>query len=456
MGSCENLFTALPEMEKFLCCDRLLDQNQPISERFRALFSLRNLRGPRPRNALIAATRDSSNLLAHEAAFALGQMQDSDAIPALEAVLNDLSLHPIVRHEAAEALGAIGLETNIPLLKNSLVSDPAQEVRETCELALSRIHEFKNVKHCDGSAMIASSPFLSVDPAAPASCSSADQLREVLLDEENSMYERYGALFALRNHGGDKAITAIIESLGAKSALLRHESLLMFHHGIPYPNTKLMTQHVMREIERVLPYLSGWWWVWQTVKNNTLGGSSGCGCGEGRDQKERWERLMEESGFDGYGREDPPFDPTANFLTMILKSIASLGEMRKKERGCLCLGPTAKQDCFRCTIQDTYGYMNEHPMVRHEAAEALGSIADDKSVALLEEFAKDPETIVSQSCDVALSMLEFERVGKSFEVSRLVLHVFVASLGSIDSLACANHEIHDVDFYKRNVTYRII
>ena len=53
MGSCENLFTASPETEKFLC-DRLLDQNQPISERFRALFSLRNLRGPRPRNALIA------------------------------------------------------------------------------------------------------------------------------------------------------------------------------------------------------------------------------------------------------------------------------------------------------------------------------------------------------------------------------------------------------------------
>ena len=47
----------------------------------------------------VSATRDSSNLLAHEAAFALGQMQDADAVPALEAVLNDLSLHPIVRHE---------------------------------------------------------------------------------------------------------------------------------------------------------------------------------------------------------------------------------------------------------------------------------------------------------------------------------------------------------------------
>ena len=50
-----------------------------------------------------AATRDSSNLLAHEAAFALGQMQDVDAIPALVAILNDFSLHPIVRHEVSFA-----------------------------------------------------------------------------------------------------------------------------------------------------------------------------------------------------------------------------------------------------------------------------------------------------------------------------------------------------------------
>ena len=43
-------------------------------------------------------------------------------------------------------------------------------------------------------------------------------------------------------------------------------------------------------------------------------------------------------------------------------------------------------------------------------------IIDGKCLALLEEFAKDPEPIVSQSCEVALSMLEFERSGKSFEV----------------------------------------
>ncbi|KAL3522818.1 hypothetical protein ACH5RR_015652 [Cinchona calisaya] len=298
-----NSFEVSPEMEKFLC-DQLLDHKKPISERFRALFSLRNLRGPTPCNALILATRDSSNLLAHEAAFALGQMQDGDAIPALESVLNDLSLHPIVRHEAAEALGAIVLESNIPLLKKSLISDPAQEVRETCELALSRIEELQNLESSEPSSTDPS-PFLSIDPAAPASCTSIQELRATLLNEEKGMYERYGALFALRNNGGEEAITAIIESLGARSALLRHE----------------------------VAYV--------------------------------------------------------------------LGQLQNKRAS----------DALSRTLRDT----NEHPMVRHEAAEALGSIADDECLSLLEEFAKDPEPIVSQSCEVALSMLKFERSGKSFE-----------------------------------------
>ena len=43
------------------------------------------------------------------------------------------------------------------------------------------------------------------------------------MDEERRMYERYSALFALRNHGGEEAISAIIDSLGATNALLKHE-----------------------------------------------------------------------------------------------------------------------------------------------------------------------------------------------------------------------------------------
>ncbi|XP_038717092.1 deoxyhypusine hydroxylase isoform X2 [Tripterygium wilfordii] len=305
MGSLKETASSLP-MEKFLC-ERLLDPTQPISERFRALFSLRNLKGAGPRDALIRATRDSSNLLAHEAAFALGQMQDTEAIPALESVLNDFSLHPIVRHEAAEALGAIGLESNIPLLQNSLLVDPAPEVQETCELALKRIEELKTVVDGDGTSSTEKSPFMSVDPAAPvSSCSSVDELRDILLDEEKCMYDRYAALFALRNRGEDAAVSAIIDSLGGKSALLRHE----------------------------VAYVLG------QLQNNAASAA----------------------------------------LSDILRDV------------------------------------NEHPMVRHEAAEALGSIADEHSIALLEEFAKDPEPIVSQSCEVALSMLQYERSGKSFEI----------------------------------------
>ncbi|PHU02701.1 Deoxyhypusine hydroxylase [Capsicum chinense] len=67
------------------------------------------------------------------------------------------------------------------------------------------------------------SPFLSVDSTAPASYSSAEDLRKVLLSEKNDMYELYTALFALRNNGEKEVIPAIIESLGSKSALLRHE-----------------------------------------------------------------------------------------------------------------------------------------------------------------------------------------------------------------------------------------
>lgn len=37
-------------------------------------------------------------------------------------------------------------------------------------------------------------------------------------------------------------------------------------------------------------------------------------------------------------------------------------------------------------------------MVRHEAAEALGSIADSACLQLLTDFCQDPEPIVADSC----------------------------------------------------------
>jgi hypothetical protein len=53
----------------------------------------------------------------------------------------------------------------------------------------------------------------------------------------------------------------------------------------------------------------------------------------------------------------------------------------------------------------------EHAMVRHEAAEALGAIADPGCVALLRAHAADAEPIVAHSCVVALDVLEHEASG---------------------------------------------
>lgn len=60
-------------------------------------------------------------------------------------------------------------------------SDPAEEVRETCELALQRIQHLKDTGNTDELPATEISPFKSVDPAAPAnSCASVQQLRFVV------------------------------------------------------------------------------------------------------------------------------------------------------------------------------------------------------------------------------------------------------------------------------------
>jgi len=49
---------------------------------------------------------------------------------------------------------------------------------------------------------------------------------------------------------------------------------------------------------------------------------------------------------------------------------------------------------------------SEHEMVRHEAAEAIGSIGGDKAEKILSGFVKDPNKIVRESCLVALDIAD--------------------------------------------------
>lgn len=82
----------------------LNDPNRPLKERFRALFTLRNVGGDIAHECIKQCFKDSSALLKHELAYCLGQMQDHAAIPTLVSVLRDTSQEPMVRHEAGKKM----------------------------------------------------------------------------------------------------------------------------------------------------------------------------------------------------------------------------------------------------------------------------------------------------------------------------------------------------------------
>ena len=57
---------------------------------------------------------------------------------------------------------------------------------------------------------------------------------------------------------------------------------------------------------------------------------------------------------------------------------------------------------------------SEASMVRHEAAEALGSLGEEPGVEdILKRFLNDSEKVVRESVIVALDMAEFEKTGQT-------------------------------------------
>ena len=81
---------------------------------------------------------DENELVRHEAAFSLGQMSYSSAIPPLtDATLNDPSM--FVRHEAAIALGVVGSSAEAKEALEKALNDPEKPVVESAIVALSNI-----------------------------------------------------------------------------------------------------------------------------------------------------------------------------------------------------------------------------------------------------------------------------------------------------------------------------
>jgi deoxyhypusine monooxygenase len=307
----------------------LADANVAMDARFSALFRLRSLGTEDAVRALVERLdreREASALMRHEVAFALGQMGATGAIEALCETLADSSENGMVRHECAEALGALGSEHArcVEALRTACV-DEKREVAETAALALRKLerHGREMSGSARGSAKERASasveksenegktPYLSVDPV-PAMPTETDfeELRRIVCDEEEEMWNRYGAMFALRNKSyasrdaSDACADVLGRVLGASaSALLKHEVCYV------------------------------------------------------------------------------------------------LGQLQSAS-------PGARDALIRC-LEDT----SEHPMVRHEAAEALGSIAHESTKDYLTKYAKDPEPIIAESCEVALSIMHQEQEG---------------------------------------------
>ncbi|KAG7371736.1 heat repeat-containing protein [Nitzschia inconspicua] len=183
--------------------------------------------------------KEHGSLLRHEFAYVLGQMQTEQACQALETLLQKDDDCVMVRHEAAEALGAIASTTSISALQDTQTKYQGicNELADTCRLALNRIRQQQQQQqtgsnnHLDTTVVGCAcmmAPYNSVDPAAadPDHVNmTTTQLGDLLLDSTASLIDRYRAMFSLRNRGGVDAVQQLCRSLmdDTSSPLLRHE-----------------------------------------------------------------------------------------------------------------------------------------------------------------------------------------------------------------------------------------
>lgn len=84
------------------------------------------------------------------------------------------------------------------------------KVSETCQLATSRIEWLNNLKK-EEDEKLSHNPYKSVDPAPPALEQNVNAMKSVLLNESLPLFERYRAMFSLRNDGSEEAIKVLAE-----------------------------------------------------------------------------------------------------------------------------------------------------------------------------------------------------------------------------------------------------
>jgi deoxyhypusine monooxygenase len=82
------------------------------------------------------------------------------------------------------------------------------QISDTCQIALDRLAWLRNNA---SSSISTDKTYTTIDPAPPLASTTIDELKQILLDENRTLFERYRAMFALRNIGNDAAVLAICE-----------------------------------------------------------------------------------------------------------------------------------------------------------------------------------------------------------------------------------------------------
>lgn len=171
--------------------------------------------------------KEGTCLFRHEIAYVLGQMRAKAAIATLSEILQDASDDPIVRHESGEALGAIADPSTLELLEKHC-NDERPEVAETCQIASRRVRwVLEHGDKAEEAGNMNDNPFESVDPAPAEKKPSKEQVpvyAAQLLDQSLPLFERYKAMFSLRNNRSKAAVLALCKGLQEDpSPLFRHE-----------------------------------------------------------------------------------------------------------------------------------------------------------------------------------------------------------------------------------------
>ena len=126
----------------------LLDPEKPIFDRYRAMFTLRELDSNEACEALCQTlvedhSKNCSPLLKHEIGFVLGQMgrkYETISIPYLEMAVSNTNEAPVVRHECVIALGDITDKTSV---MEKYAQDPDDIVKESCLVARDMVEFWK-------------------------------------------------------------------------------------------------------------------------------------------------------------------------------------------------------------------------------------------------------------------------------------------------------------------------